>query len=95
MRPLLFASRMAFICNILFLLCLVIQHTHDFLPNNEISALVLLLGWMVAPVQNMVANFWYGLVLLSKSSIRIPNWIAIFNAILLLIQFFVYFILPS
>ena len=95
MRPLLFASRMAFICNILFLLCLVIQRTYDFLPNKEISGLVLLLGWMVAPIQNMVANFWYGLVLLSKSTIRIPNWIAIFNVVILLIQFFVYFILPS
>lgn len=95
MRPLLFASRMAFICNILFLLCLVIQRTYDFIPNKEISALVLLLGWMVAPIQNMVANIWYGMVLLSKSKIRITRWLAIFNAILLLIQFFVYFILPS
>ncbi|MFY8025355.1 MAG: hypothetical protein ACOVNO_08395 [Sediminibacterium sp.] len=95
MRPLLFATRMAFICNILFILCLVIQRTYDFIPIKEISSMVLLLGWIVAPIQNIVANIWYGLVLVSKSTIRLPRWMAVFNLILLIIQFFVYLILPS
>lgn len=95
MRPLLFATRMAFICNILFVLCLIIQRTYDFIPSKDLSAMVLLLGWIVAPIQNIIANIWYGLVLLSKSTIRLPLWIVAFNLVILLIQFFVHFILPS
>jgi hypothetical protein len=37
MRPLLFATRMAFICNMLFILCLIIQRTYDFIPNKDLS----------------------------------------------------------
>lgn len=94
MRPLLFATRMAFICNMLFILCLIIQRTYDFLPHKDLSSMVVLLGWMVAPIQNLIANIWYGLVLVSKSTIRLPKWIAVFNLSLLIIQMFVYLILP-
>ena len=94
MRPLLFATRMAFICNMLFILCLIIQRTYDFIPNKDLSSMVVLLGWMVAPLQNLIANIWYGSVLVSKSTIRLPKWIAVFNLSLLIIQMFVYLILP-
>lgn len=94
MRPLLFATRMAFICNMLFILCLIIQRTYDFIPSKDLSAMVVLLGWIVAPIQNLIANIWYGLVLVSKSSIRLPLWIAVTNMVLLIIQFIVFIILP-
>lgn len=94
MRPLLFATRMAFICNMLFILCLIIQRTYDFLPHKDLSSMVVLLGWIVAPIQNLIANIWYGLVLVSKSTIRLPLWIAVTNSILLIIQFIVFIILP-
>jgi hypothetical protein len=94
MRPLLFASRMAFICNILFIFCLIVQRTYDFIPNKDLSAMVVLLGWIVAPIQNLIANIWYGLVLVSKSTIRLPLWIAVTNMLLLIIQFIVFIILP-
>ncbi|MDP3394184.1 hypothetical protein [Sediminibacterium sp.] len=94
MRPLLFATRMAFICNMLFILCLIVQRTYDFIPNKDLSAMVVLLGWIVAPIQNLIANIWYGLVLVSKSTIRLPLWIAVTNMVLLIIQFIVFIILP-
>ncbi len=94
MRPLLFATRMAFICNMLFILCLIIQRTYDFIPSKDLSAMVVLLGWIVAPIQNLIANIWYGFVLVSKSSIRLPLWIAVTNMVLLIIQFIVLIILP-
>ncbi|HQS35474.1 MAG TPA: hypothetical protein PLC18_08665 [Sediminibacterium sp.] len=94
MRPLLFATRMAFICNMLFILCLIIQRTYDFIPSKDLSSMVVLLGWIVAPIQNLIANIWYGLVLVSKSSIRLPLWIAVTNMVLLIIQFIVFIILP-
>lgn len=94
MRPLLFATRMAFICNMLFILCLIIQRTYDFIPSKDLSSMVVLLGWIVAPIQNLITNIWYGLVLVSKSSIRLPLWIAVTNMVLLIIQFIVFIILP-
>lgn len=94
MRPLLFATRMAFICNMLFILCLIIQRTYDFIPSKDLSSMVVLLGWIVAPIQNLIANIWYGLVLVSKSAIRLPLWIAVTNMVLLIIQFIVFIILP-
>ncbi len=94
MRPLLFATRMAFICNMLFILCLIIQRTYDFIPSKDLSAMVVLLGWIVAPIQNLIANIWYGLVLVSKSTIRLPLWLAVTNLVILAIQFIVYIILP-
>jgi hypothetical protein len=94
MRPLLFATRMAFICNMLFILCLIIQRTYDFIPNKDLSGMIVLLGWIVAPIQNLIANIWYGLVLVSKSTIRLPLWLAVTNLVILAIQFIVYIILP-
>ncbi len=94
MRPLLFATRMAFICNMLFILCLIIQRTYDFIPNKDLSGMIVLLGWIVAPIQNLIANIWYGMVLLSKSTIRLPLWLAVTNLVLLAVQFIVYIILP-
>ncbi|OYZ02720.1 MAG: hypothetical protein B7Y37_02770 [Sphingobacteriia bacterium 28-36-52] len=78
----------------LFILCLIVQRTYDFIPNKDLSAMVVLLGWIVAPIQNLIANIWYGLVLVSKSTIRLPLWIAVTNMVLLIIQFIVFIILP-
>ncbi|OYW80048.1 MAG: hypothetical protein B7Z27_04480 [Sphingobacteriia bacterium 32-37-4] len=64
------------------------------IPNKDLSAMVVLLGWIVAPIQNLIANIWYGLVLVSKSTIRLPLWIAVTNMVLLIIQFIVFIILP-
>ncbi len=94
MKPLLFASRLAFICNLLFLLCFLIQHTTNFIGNKDISAMVIVMGWMVAPFQNLFVNAWYGLVLLKKSPKRLPIWLSLTNLNFLLFQFIVYFILP-
>lgn len=95
MRPLLFASRLAFICNCLFLVCVAVQQTHDFIGQKDLAAIVIVLGWLVAPFQNIIVNIWYGTLLLNKSPKRLPNWLSIANLAILLVQLFVYFILPK
>ncbi len=94
MKPLLFASRLAFICNLLFLLCILIQRTTNFIGDKEVTAMVILLGWMVAPFQNLLVNCWYGILLLNKSDKRLPIWLWLVNLTFLFIQFIIYFILP-
>ncbi|MEN9684449.1 MAG: hypothetical protein RLZZ28_235, partial [Bacteroidota bacterium] len=90
-----FLAKLAFICNILFLYCLVIQHTRDFLGWHEFNATVITLGWLLAPFVNLAANissFW--LVLKGRKKL-VPFWLLIVNFLFLLVEFFVHFILPK
>ncbi|TAH11955.1 MAG: hypothetical protein EAZ12_03060 [Sphingobacteriia bacterium] len=95
MKSVHFTARLALICNCLFLVCILIQRTHDFIHQKDISNMVIILGWMVAPFLNLVVNIWYGLLLLIKSTIRIPIWLALFNLIILMLQIYIYLILPA
>lgn len=95
MKSIHFAARLALICNCLFLVCLLIQRTHDFIHQKDISNVVIILGWMVAPFLNLVVNIWYGLLLLIKLTIRIPIWMALINIAILILQLYIYLILPS
>lgn len=57
--------------------------------------MVIILGWMVAPFLNLVVNIWYGLLLLIRSGIKIPIWLALVNLLILLLQIYIYLILPA
>lgn len=68
---------------------------HDFIHQKDISNMVIILGWMVAPFLNLVVNIWYGLLLLIKSGIKIPIWLALVNLLILQLQIYIYLILPA
>ncbi len=94
MKLILFVFRLAFICNILFLVCLFIQRTHNFIHQPDINALMIILGWMAAPFINLAAFVWYVVLILNKSVVRLPKWLILINLFLLLTQFYVYLIMP-
>jgi hypothetical protein len=94
MKSLSFLSRLAFICNLLFIVCLVIQRTHDFIGRQEVSHTVIVLGWFIAPFLNLFVNAWYGIRLIKKQPVLLPKWLIIVNLSVLFLQFFIYFILP-
>lgn len=95
MRALSFLSRLAFICNLLFLGCLIVQRIHDFKGLENVNEVVIVLGWFVSPFLNLVVCIRYGIVLISKRPLAIPVWLVATNFLFLLLQFFVHFILPS
>ena len=95
MKPLLFAARLAFLCNLLFLVCVIIQRSHDFIHQADIANIIIILGWMVAPFLNLFVNIWYGIVLMCKSATRLPIWVGLANLLFLLAQIYVYLILPK
>jgi hypothetical protein len=95
MKPLLFAARLAFLCNLLFLVCVIIQRTHDFIHQSDISNIIIILGWMVAPFLNLIVNILYGIMLLNKSAIRLPLWLGLANLFFLIAEIYVYLILPK
>ncbi|MCW3088469.1 MAG: hypothetical protein JWQ78_1855 [Sediminibacterium sp.] len=95
MKVLSFFSRFAFICNLLFLVCLVVQRTHDFIGSKEVSGVVITLGWFVAPFLNLAVCLWYSARLVSRKPLNLPNWLVLMNFGFLLLQFFIHYILPS
>lgn len=95
MKGLLFLARLALICNVLFGFCLVMQRVHDFMPQGSVKSTIIVLGWFVAPFVNLAANLWFLSVRILGKLLPIPGWLAISNLLILVLQFFVYFILAS
>jgi len=87
MRWLLFISRIALICNILFGYCWVVQKTQDFIHNTDINFYIITLGWFLAPFINLVANGWVATLRLRGKKIGIPSWLLITNLVFFIIQF--------
>jgi hypothetical protein len=93
MRKLLFLERLTLISNILFMVCLIIQRTHDSIASQDLKGLIIVIGWFLSPFLNLTANIWLGVLLVKKQSNIVPVWLAITNLLFLLIQIFVHFIL--
>ncbi len=95
MKALLFLARLALICNVLFLVCLVLQRTPDFISSQAVKGTLIVLGVFLAPFVNLAANIGYLVRVLSKRSVNLPVWLAVTNLLFLCFQFFIDFILPS
>ncbi|MFY7900620.1 MAG: hypothetical protein ACOVNY_10585, partial [Chitinophagaceae bacterium] len=79
MRWHLYVSRLAFICNMLFLYCLLVTKTKDFIDNKDVNSIVIILGWFISPFLNMVVNFLGISLLLQKKTGNTPKWLLIVN----------------
>jgi hypothetical protein len=82
-----FFSRVAFICNICYLLTSLERYGPSFLSNNSITSSIIVLGWVMATGVNLVVNLW-ALVVWSfkKGPLQVPRWLLIVNFIFLLVQ---------
>ena len=84
MKGLLFLSRVAFLCNLLFLICLIIRYKGDFLVVDDVKSTVGVLGWFVAPFLNAGLHIIYLARLLGKRPL--PGWIAWANFAFLVLE---------
>jgi hypothetical protein len=84
---LLFWSRVAFICNIFFLLAFSIQLT-DWVQNQDISSTIALIGYVMGFVINPFVNIAYLIIfIVSKRKLRlIPSWLITANILFLVMQ---------
>lgn len=89
MKPLLFATRLALICNLLFLVCVAIQRTHDFVGNEQLNNYIIILGWFVAPILNLLVNLWWAVLFISGKSPVSGRWLFLINALFLVLQFYI------
>jgi hypothetical protein len=92
MRRLLFLSRLAFICNVVFLVAVSLQLAKWF-QNRDAEALVITIGYFMAALLNPAANLCYLLLFfVNRSKLAvIPLWLRIANAIFLVLQIFYIF----
>ncbi|MGN6416030.1 MAG: hypothetical protein ACTHMC_00965 [Pseudobacter sp.] len=89
MRKLLFLSRVAFLCNICFLLAWLIQYL-PVSPHGHIASTIIVLGTGVAVILNMVVNIIVIISLFVKKSNWqfYPRWLIICNFLFLILQLF-------
>jgi len=91
MRLLRLLSRVAFICNICYLLASLVRYLPNP-PEGDVLSTIIVLGWMLAILVNIVVNGWWLLArALSKGPVDVPRWLLIVNFIFLIIQLVILF----
>jgi hypothetical protein len=85
MLALRFLSRVAFICNICFLLAVLLLWM-DNPPEGDLISLVIVIGFVLAFIVNLIVNISYGINLLlrKKPGHQIPSWLMLANFIFLI-----------
>ncbi|MDE3253818.1 MAG: hypothetical protein KGO92_13510 [Bacteroidota bacterium] len=95
MKGVLFLARLALICNGLFLVCLALQRTPTLIQVQDITSIIVILGWLLAPFVNLAAVIAWLVRRLQNKLVNFPVWLAVTNLFFLFLQIFVHFILPS
>lgn len=80
-----FFSKVAFLCNICFLLAIIIQWIPHPLQGELIAATVIL-GYVFAAIVNLVVSAWIAILFFSKkfSQSAVPAWLILANFLFLL-----------
>jgi hypothetical protein len=89
MRWLLFLSRLAFVCNCVFLLALSLQFGRWF-QNQDAESTIIIVGYFMSALLNPAAITCY-VVLFFRNRAKlqtIPKWLMIANALFLVFQVF-------
>ncbi|HET9057621.1 MAG TPA: hypothetical protein VFN30_12315 [Chitinophagaceae bacterium] len=90
-----FFARVAFICNLFFLLCLLLRYSNITLDEAS-SSLIIILGWLMAIIVNGFSN----LTLIVKAftsgkKSTIPIWLILVNFIFLVFEIYYLFLNPE
>jgi hypothetical protein len=86
--------RLAFICNIFFIVCLLLRYSHaDNVIPQPLIELSAILGWFFSPVINL-ATVTIALVRVLRRGrgIFVPTWLIAFNLIFFIGEIFYFFL---
>jgi hypothetical protein len=81
-----FMARLAIICNLFFILSLMIMLVKWFKLPDFLANFIAVLGLEMAPVANICFGIWLIGLKLTKQTIEIPKWQTIFILFMLLGQ---------
>lgn len=86
-RWLVFFSRVAFICNVCFLIAFSVQMT-DWIKNEDITSMIALIGYVMGFIINPLLIFCYLLFfIVSRKRLKtVPSWLLTANILFLVIQ---------
>lgn len=86
-RWLLFLSRLAFLCNIFFLIAFSIQMT-NWIKNGDITSMIAFIGYVMGFIINPFVVLCYILVFfISRTKLKlVPSWLITANILFLVIQ---------
>jgi hypothetical protein len=87
-------AKTAFICNILFLVCVLVQHTYDFIGQQDLKSTIIILGWIIAPFLNLIFFISFSILWAIGKKQILPPWLLISNLLILIAQVYIYFIAP-
>ena len=88
MRWVLFLSRVALICNVFFLLT-VLLHYRNYIEDQVTVSTVIIIGYIMAVfIFNPLVNIYYLIILARKKKLFqiVPRWLVLTNFIFLLLQ---------
>jgi hypothetical protein len=85
MRWLLFLSRVAFICNLFFLLAISLQMS-NWLQQQDMVATIVLVGYFMVAIFNPLVILLYLVAAVRRRLSSVPAWLVIANFIFLFLQ---------
>ena len=92
MRWLVIAAKTAFICNIAFLLCLIISVTKNFITSDVLKGIIIILGFVLSFVVNSLVNITEIILAAARRPSPVRLWLRAFNFIIFSLQIAHYFI---
>jgi hypothetical protein len=94
-----FYSKITFICNILFCICIYVRGVKLGTWLNDMivpfSSAIVILGWFVAPTLTVFENIYLFWLFIRKQDSGLPAWRIITSVLFLIAQIFVHFIMPA
>ena len=89
MRWLLKFSRIAFVCNICFLLAFSIQIS-NWINNQDANAYIITIGYVMGFILNPLVNLCYLIIFITsrKKLAIVPPWLLVANILFLVIDVF-------
>ena len=81
-----FMARLAIICNVFFILSLMIMLLKWFKLPNFLANFIAVMGLEMAPVANICFVIWLIGIKLTKSQMELPKWQTITIVFMLLVQ---------
>ena len=85
MRGLLFLGRVAVICNVFFVICLLLRHTHFKIPT-ALNEFVIIVGWVLSVILNFIFVIVAAAIFVRKKNISVPFWLITVNSFFFFFQ---------
>ena len=87
MRMLSFLSRVAFVCNVFFVISFIIQLT-NWIQQEQLRSTIVLMGYILGIPVNLLVNLGYLIFLLvrKKKPWPVPAWLVTANVLFFIIQ---------